>query len=248
VPEGDTIAYAANRIRPVLEGRVPQEIRAAREPKWPERLCGHEVQSVDTHGKHLFLHFASGLVVHSHLGMVGSWTVLPHDRIGRRAWLVLRVGSRWVVQFGGPTLELLTNGRARLVVQRLGPDVLARDFDGDRFINRLRAEDPTRPVGDALLDQTTVAGIGNIWKAEGCWEAHVDPWRPVADVPDHEAISILDALRPRMMRSALEGPRTIQPRVYRRTGQPCPRCRTRVAARGQGDANRTTYWCPGCQR
>jgi endonuclease-8 len=248
VPEGDTIAYAANRIRPVLEGRVPDEIRAPREPKWPDRLAGRSVLSVDTHGKHLFLHFDGGLVVHSHLGMVGSWTVLPHDRIGSRARLVIRAGDRWVVQFGGPTLELLTSGRARLVRGPLGPDVLAEEFDRDRFLRRLRAEDPTRPIGDALLDQTTVAGIGNIWKAEGCWEARVDPWRRVARVSDDEAASIIDAARPRMMHSAVEGPRTIQPRVYRRTGQPCPRCETRVVARGQGDANRTTYSCPRCQR
>lgn len=248
MPEGDTIAYAANRIRPVLEGRVPDSIVAPREPKWPQRLGGLAVRSVDTHGKHLFLHFDGGLTVHSHLGMVGSWTVLPHARIGARARLVLQSGDRWVVQFGGPTLELLTQGRVRLVRQQLGPDVLADEFDRARFIRRLRAEDPGRPIGDALLDQSTVAGIGNIWKAEGCWEAGVDPWRPVADLSDEEAMSIIEAARPRMSRSGREGPRSIQPRVYRRTGQPCPRCRTPVLARGQGDANRTTYWCPGCQR
>jgi endonuclease-8 len=180
--------------------------------------------------------------------MVGSWTVLAHDRIGHRARLVIRSNGRWVVQFDGPTLELLTTGRARLIRGPLGPDVVAGEFDRDRFLRRLRAEDPTRPIGDALLDQTTVAGIGNIWKAEGCWEAGVDPWRPVARVTDGEAISIIDGARPRMMRSAAEGPRTIRPRVYGQTGRPCPRCGTRVVARGQGDANRTTYWCPGCQR
>jgi endonuclease-8 len=232
----------------VLEGRVPDEIRAAREPRWAERLAGREIERIDSHGKHLFLHSATGLVVHSHLGMVGSWTVLRHDRIGRRAWLVIRAGDQRVVQFGGPTLELLTKGRVRLVRQQLGPDVLAEEFDRDRFLRRLRAEDPTRPIGDALLDQTTVAGIGNIWKAEGCWEAGVDPWRPVARVSDDEAVSIIDAARPRMMHSAAEGPRTIQPRVYRQAGRACPRCGTRILARGQGDANRTTYWCPGCQR
>jgi endonuclease-8 len=248
VPEGDTIAYAAHRIRPVLEGRVPDEIRAARDPTWPARLAGREVERVDTHGKHLFLHFADGLVVHSHLGMVGSWTVLAHDRIGRRARLVIRVRDRWVVQFDGPTLELLTDGRVRLLRQQLGPDVLAGEFERERFLRRLRSEDPTRPVGDALLDQTTIAGIGNIWRAEGCWDAQVDPWRAVAQVSDVEVLSIVDAVRPRMLRSGLEGPRTIEPRVYRRTGQPCPRCRARIAARGQGDGNRTAYWCPGCQQ
>jgi endonuclease-8 len=250
VPEGDTIAYAARRIRPVLKGKVPDEIVARRETKWPKRLGGRVVTGVDTHGKHLFIRFEDGLALHSHLGMVGSWTVLRHDRIGRRAWLVLRVGDRRVVEFDGPLLELMTEGRTRFDrrLAALGPDVLADEFDRDRFLRRLRADDPGRPIGDALLDQTTIAGIGNIWKAEGCWEAQIDPWRRVAEVTDDEAFSLVDAVRPRMMRSAAQGPRTIEPRVYKRTGRPCPRCGTRVVARGQGDANRTTYWCPGCQR
>jgi endonuclease-8 len=248
VPEGDTIRHAANRIRPVLEGRVPEEIRFPRNPSWAERLAGREVEALDTYGKHLFLRFQGGYVLHSHLGMVGSWTVLPHDRIGRRARLVIQAGDRWVVQFDGPTLELLTAGRVRLVLQALGPDVLAEDFDRQGFLRRLRADDPTRPLGDALLDQATVAGLGNIWKAEGCWEAQVNPWRPVRKATNGEVLSIIDAVRPRMLRSAIDGPRTIQPRVYRRAGQPCPRCGTLVLSRGQGDANRTTYWCPGCQR
>jgi endonuclease-8 len=92
-----------------------------------------------------------------------------------------------------------------------------------------------------------VAGIGNIWKAEGCWEAAVDPWRRVSEVTDDEALAIVDGMRPRMMRSAEFGHRAIQPRVYGHAGRPCPRCGTAIVARGQGDANRTTYWCPGCQ-
>jgi endonuclease-8 len=98
-----------------------------------------------------------------------------------------------------------------------------------------------------LLDQRNVAGIGNIWKAEGCWEAGIDPWRRLAAVSDAEVMSIVERVRPRMQRSALDGPRSIGPRVYGKAGQPCPRCGARIRARGQGDANRTTYWCPGCQ-
>jgi endonuclease-8 len=125
---------------------------------------------------------------------------------------------------------------------------LAPEFDRGRFLGRLRSDDQTRSFGDALLDQRNVAGIGNIWKAEGCWEAGVDPWRPVSSLSDAEALTVIEATRPRMLISAESGPRTIAPRVYKRTGQPCPRCGTAVRARGQGDANRTTYWCPGCQR
>jgi endonuclease VIII len=257
LPEGDTIAYAANRIRPVLAGRVPEEIvtpqpRHERD-RWPQRLAGQAVRSVDTHGKHLFLRFEGGLVLHSHLGMTGAWGVYGPGRrwrrSARRAWIVFRVAGHEVVEFDGPLLELVTEGRTRFDqrLSALGPDVLAAEFDRRRFLAQLRSDDQTRAIGDALLDQRNVAGIGNIWKAEGCWEAEVDPWRPVSTVSDAEAMAVIEALRPRMRRSAEVGPRAIEPRVYRLAGRPCPRCGGPIRARGQGDANRTTYWCPGCQ-
>src|SRR5205814_2099218 len=139
--------------------------------------------------------FEGDLVLHSHLGMSGVWGIYrPGRRWGRspsRAWLVLRSRGHDVVQFDGPLLELTTESRIRFDqrLAALGPDVLAPEFDGARFIARLRADDPTRTIGDALLDQRNVAGIGNIWKAEGCWEASVDPWRRVAAVSDAEALT-----------------------------------------------------------
>jgi endonuclease-8 len=249
VPEGDTLAWTANRIRPVLEGLVPREIASPRHPDWPQRLAGRPITRIDTLGKHLFLHFEGGLVMHSHLGMTGSWIVRGEPPRSRRAWLVLRAGNSWVAQLGGPVLELMTEGRVRFDqrLAGLGPDVLAESFDSARFLARLRADDPTRPIGDALLDQRNLAGIGNIWKSEGCWEAAVDPWRATASVSDDEALAIVEAVRPRMARSAVEGPRAIEPRVYGLTGRPCPRCGARISAKGQGDANRTTYWCQACQ-
>jgi endonuclease VIII len=277
MPEGDTIRWAANRIRPLLEGRAPDEILTPHPrhgfDRWPQRLAGQVVSSVHTHGKHLFLHFEGELVLHSHLGMTGAWGVYGPGRRWRRspsrAWIVLRCQGREIVEFDGPLLELLTEGRVRFDqrLAALGPDVLADDFDASRFLARLRADDPTRPIGDALLDQRTVAGIGNIWKAEGCWEAAIDPWRVVKHVSDAEALAVVSGIRPRMLRSGLEGPRSIEPRVYRRTGRPCPRCGTPIVARAgatarspsrlattgpaprhpAGDANRRTYWCPGCQ-
>jgi endonuclease-8 len=258
MPEGDTIAWAARRIRPVLEGQVPDRIRTPHPrhtfDRWPERLNGRAVERVETHGKHLFLGFQGDLVLHSHLAMTGAWGVYgPGRRWGRsptRAWLVLERGGHQVVQFDGPLLELITGGRRRSDqrLAMLGPDVLAAEFDHATFLRRLHEDDPTRTLGDALLDQRNVAGIGNVWKAEGCWEAEVDPWRRLGAVSDAEAVSVIERLRPRMMLSAADGPRSIRPRVYRRSGRPCPRCGTFIRARGQGDANRTTYWCPGCQR
>ena len=258
MPEGDTIAWAAHRIRPVLEGHLPDEVRTPhprhRYDRWPDRLAGRAVREVETYGKHLFLHFDGGLIIHSHLRMSGMWGVYrPGRRWARsrsRAWLVLARADYEVVQFDGPVLELITEGRRRFDQQLagLGPDVLAPRFDEALFLERLRRDDPTRPFGDALLDQRNVAGVGNVWKAEGCWEAAIDPWRPLGDVAADEAARVVDAVRPRMFRSAVEGPRAIRPRIYGRARRPCPRCGARILAWGQGDANRTTYWCPGCQR
>jgi endonuclease-8 len=258
VPEGDTIAYAAHRMRPVLEGHVPEAIRTPHPrhalDRWPERLAGRAVTEIRTHGKHLFIAFEGQLVIHSHLRMTGTWGVYPAGRrwgrSPRLAWLVLERAGFEIVQFNGPVLELLTESRARFDqrLAALGPDVLAPSFDADGFLARLRSDDPTRGIGDALLDQHNVAGIGNIWKCEGCWEAAVDPWRPVSSVSDEEAMAIISAVRPRMAVSAQSGRMAGEPRVFRRAGRPCPRCGTAIQARGQGDDNRTTFWCPGCQR
>jgi len=258
VPEGDTIRYAANLIRPVLEGVVPGQISTPQPrhalDRWPERLAGRAVTRVEPYGKHLFLRFEGGLALHSHLRMTGAWGVYATGqrwrRSRRRAWLVLLARGHEIVEFDGPVLELMTEGRTRFDqrLAALGPDVLADEIDSERFLRRLRGDDPTRGIGDALLDQTTIAGIGNIWKSEGCWEAGIDPWRRLERVSDAEALSILEHVRPRMLRSAELGPRAIEPRIYGRAGRPCARCGGRVLARGQGDANRTTFWCPGCQR
>jgi endonuclease-8 len=258
VPEGDTIHHAARRMRPLLEGRVPDEISAPQRrhamDRWPQRLAGRAVTSVDAHGKHLFLRFEGDLTLHSHLRMTGMWGVYaPGQRWGRsprRAWLVLRAQDHEIVEFDGPVLELMTEGRTRFDqrLAGLGPDILAPTFDAPLFLSRLRADDPTRPIGDAILDQRIVAGVGNVWKAESCFAAGIDPWRPVATVSDAEALAIVEAARPAMAESARDGHIGRPRAVYRRTGEPCPRCGTAVRARGQGDDNRTTYWCPGCQR
>jgi endonuclease-8 len=245
-------------MRAVLEGHVPEAIRTPQArhamDRWPQRLGGRAVTGIRTHGKHLFIRFDGDLTLHSHLRMTGSWAVYEQDmrwrRSPRRAWLVLERAGHQVVQFDGPVLELLTESRTRFDqrLAGLGPDVLAAQFEPDRFLARLRADDPTRGIGDALLDQRNVAGIGNIWKAEGCWEAGVDPWRPVGEVTDSEAVAIIDAVRPRMLASAQTGRMREQPGVFRRHGRPCPRCGAKIQARSQGDDNRTTFWCPRCQR
>jgi endonuclease VIII len=258
MPEGDTIHYAANRIRPVLEGRLPDEILTPqarhRMDRWPHRLSGRAVESVDARGKHLLMRFEGGLTIHSHLRMTGSWGVYGKGarwrRAARRAWLVIRAGGAEVVEFDGPVLELLSEARVRVDprLTGLGPDVIGESFDEQLFLRRLREDDPTRPIGDALLDQRTLAGIGNLWKAESCFAAALDPWRVTAEVSDEEALAVVAFAREHMARSAVEGfmarPRT----VYRRAGMPCPRCGGPIRQQGQGENNRLTFWCSGCQR
>jgi endonuclease-8 len=257
MPEGDTIAYAAGRMRPVLEGHVPDQISTPhprhRLDRWPERLDGRTITAIRTHGKHLFIAFEGDLTIHSHLRMTGSWGVYADGRrwrrSPRRAWLVLQRAGHQVVQFDGPVLELLTDSRTRFDqrLAALGPDILAETFDRERFLRRLRGDDHTRGIGDALLDQRNVAGIGNLWKSEACWDAAIDPWRRVGDVSDEEAMSLIEVVRPRMLESARTGDQDTGRRVFRRNGTPCDRCGTAILARGQGDDNRTTFWCPGCQ-
>jgi len=130
----------------------------------------------------------------------------------------------------------------------LGPDILAAELDETAIIGRLRADDQARPIGDALLDQRTVAGIGNLWKVEACFGAQIDPWRRSAEVSDDEALALVQWARPRMQESARTGMQDKYRVVYGRSGRPCPRCATIVQKKGQWDDNRPTYWCPGCQR
>jgi endonuclease VIII len=250
VAEGDTILRLARRIDSHLGG---QEL-AVRAPNprgkaaGVERLDGLRLERAEARGKHLLLHFGP-LVLHSHLGMSGGWHLYPPGASWRRpcssAWAVLSGREQDAVQFGGPTLRLLSAERARRDPQLagLGPDILAPGFDPEPVLAAMRA-DPTRSVGDALLDQRLLAGIGNIFKSEACFAARVDPWRGVGELGDEELRAVLLAARAQMQAATDGGRKSFS--IYRRRG-PCPVCGGRVSSRGQGDANRTTYWCPRCQ-
>jgi endonuclease-8 len=251
VAEGDTILRAARRIEAALDGGIVEASapnprgRAAR----IERLDGREFERAAAHGKHLLLHFGE-LVLHSHLGMSGSWHTYRRGESWRKplgaAWAVLSTDRAEAVQFGGPTLRLLRAEAVRRdpVLARLGPDILAPDFDAEQIARSL-AGVPDRSLGDALLDQHLVAGIGNIFKSEACFASHLDPWQRVADVPEEQLRHVAQAAHD-LMREAVEDGRGDRA-VYKRAGRPCPRCGTKIRSRGQGDANRMTYWCPSCQ-
>jgi endonuclease-8 len=211
------------------------------------------VTAVEARGKHLLLHFEGDLVLHSHLRMTGSWGVYgPGERwrrSPRRAWLVIGSGGSEVVEFDGPLLELLTEARTRTDPRLcgLGQDVLGEHFDEAALIRRIREDDPTRPFGDALIDQRTIAGIGNIWKSESCFAAAADPWKPVGLTADETILAAITFAREAMAHSAREGFIARPRAVYGRAGEACPRCGTEIRGAGQGEGNRTTYWCPDCQ-
>ena len=264
VPEGDTILWAATRMRPVLEGQVPDAVEMPRrggrirgsagQDTWPQRLSGRRIEKIETRGKNLFLLFEGNLALHSHLKMTGAWGVYSPEKMWHRsparAWIVFTRDGWKVVQFDGPILELTTRSRLRIDQRfaRLGPDILAvAGLDSDAYLARLRAGEGARPLGDALLDQSVIAGIGNIWKAEGCWEAELSPWRRVDSITDEQALAIVQRARPRMLESGLKGPEHTRERVYGKAGRPCPRCGTTIVSQRQGDGARITYWCPGCQ-
>lgn len=248
--EGDTILRLARRIEAALGGE-PLAVSAPNprgRAAGVERLDGRRLDRAEARGKHLLLH-CGDLVLHSHLAMSGGWHLYPRGASWRRArsqaWAVLAGAEQEAVEFGGPTLRLLSASRLRRDPQlaRLGPDILAADFGPEEVIAALRAT-PDRGLGDALLDQTLVAGIGNIFKSEACFAARVEPWRTVGDLSDEELAAVLLAAREQMLDAVARGRHA--PAVYRRRG-PCPNCGGKLSIRGQGDANRTTYWCPRCQ-
>jgi endonuclease VIII len=246
MPEGDALRRAAQRLQVLvgqrLEVETPHPRAAAKH--LAERLDGLTLQAVEANGKNLLLRFDGGVVLRSHLRMNGRWRVAPRGarRVGL-PWLVLRGDTHEAVQWNGPVLELLTDG-GRL--QRLGPDILDLPPDIDAIVERMRAQPQSRQIGDALLDQRLVAGIGNLWKAEALWDVRVSPWLPLADLGELELRAALDAAH-RLMRASVEGTRPLR-RCYRRAGRPCPRCSTAVRSFPQGDDARTAYWCPSCQR
>jgi endonuclease-8 len=153
---------------------------------------------------------------------------------------VLRGAEHEGVLWNGAVLELVGARGA----PRLGPDILGEPPDFETMLARLRS-DLRREIGEALLDQRLVAGIGNLWRAEALWEARVSPWRRLEEVDDAELRAVLDAAHT-LMRTALDERRPAR-RVYRRAGRACPRCGCIVRSAPQGENARTAYWCPGCQ-
>jgi endonuclease-8 len=243
MPEGDALHRTAARLRPLVGERVEAESPNPRgQATGVARVVdGRVLEGVEAVGKHLLLRFEGGVVLRSHLRMNGRWR-LERRGVERRGspWLVLRGGEWEATQWNGPVLTL-----EQRPLGRLGPDLLAAETRVDDVVARLRRSDPSRLVGEALVDQRLVAGIGNRWLAEALWHGRVSPWRPLEDVSDDELAAVL-AWAQEHMRVAVDG-RRAPVSVYRRAGRPCPRCGTPLSSRGLGDVNRTAYWCSTCQ-
>jgi endonuclease-8 len=242
MPEGDALHRAAARLQVLVGERIEAESPhpRARVSGVAEAVNGKVLRQVEAVGKNLLLHFDDGVTVRSHLRMNGRWRVERRGspRTGR-PWLVLRGGAWEAVQWNGPVLSL-----DAAPVRRLGPDLLG-EIDIPAVARRVRRVHVGRPLGEALLDQRLVSGIGNMWMAELLWQARLSPWLPSGEAPEAALEDALAWAR-KAMRGSVAGRRPSRA-VYRRAGRPCPRCGEPVRSRGLGDANRTAYWCAGCQ-
>jgi endonuclease VIII len=226
------------------------------------KLVGQRVEAVEAQGKHLLVRLDSGQVLHSHMKMTGSWHVYREGERWRRpagqARLILACGDRVAVCFNAPVVELLARRAEALHpgLTGLGPDLLVDPFDIDEVRRRARSRPPDLAIGELLLDQRVVAGIGNIWRCESLFVEGRNPWQPHSALTDEE-LDRLVLTASRLMRSQLgpwqpeHGSHGVQARsrrwVYGRGGRPCRRCGTPIQTRRHGEGARVVYWCPRCQ-
>ncbi|KHL17755.1 endonuclease-8 [Mumia flava] len=261
MPEGDAVWRTARRLDRALHGRL-LDAADLRVPAYATLdLSGRTVEEVVSRGKHLFAHLGD-LSLHTHLGMDGSWRTYRSgarwDRPAFQARVVLRAGPVEAVGFLLPVVEVLTPEHESAVVERLGPDLLDPAYDATEALRRLTV-DPARSLADALLDQTVVAGIGNIFRIEVMFLRGLHPDVAIAD--DQDPARTLDLAR-RMLLVNRETSAIVttgvdrrgqQTWVYGRGGAPCRRCGTRIERRdpvvtqSRGAEERVTYWCPHCQ-
>lgn len=231
----------------------------------PQRMEGRTITAAEARGKHHLLTLDDGHVLHTHLRMNGVWRLVPGGRpvSSRGLTLALECPSVTAALYRCQAVTLLDPG-APLPnsVRNLGPDLLDPDVDpGAAMATALAGVDPGREVGDAIMDQSVISGIGNVYKSETLFLVGVSPWRAVGSVTPAEAEQMGSVGSALLHRGVAEPGKitTYDPPnrawrrpmgerwVYRRADEPCRRCGTRIRSRGQGDDNRTTYWCPACQ-
>ena len=252
-------------LRPILAGRRITSARGRPGGARLDLVAGSSVESVEARGKHLLIGFDNGLTLHTHLGLHGSWHRYQAGERWRRpavrAVAVLDTATATAVCFDAPTVELLQTRAlaAHPALRTLGTDVAHPEFDIDAAMAALR--EPRRAataVGDALIDQTALAGLGNVYRSELPFIERVNPFTPLSAVSDATLRAMLERGAKLVRANSAGGARVTTPagtpgnvHVYGRTGRPCPRCGARIrsaATRARPDATpRRAYWCPACQ-
>lgn len=260
MPEGDTVHRAAATLRRALVGQPVEEVLPGRAVSRPP-VAGTTVERVEARGKHLLVWFSDGTVLHTHLGMTGTWRVHPRTSGARRprgrTQVVITVPAAVAVCDDPPVAEFLDAAAVARhpSLRALGPDLTAAEPDVDEALARMRRlVDPATPVAAALLDQRVASGIGNVYASELCFLHAVDPRHPVGGIGDDERRALLVEAS-RLLTANLATPRrTTVPGavagrlwVYGRAGRPCRRCATPVVTDRVGPHARITYRCPRCQ-
>ena len=267
MPEGHTIHRLARDHRPLLVGRaVSASSPQGRFATGAEMLTGRVVEAIEPYGKHLFYGFEGDVLLHVHLGLYGSFTTgagpAPTPRGALRLRLVVDGAEQpgWIDLRGPTACELFTPADRDAVVARLGPDPLRKDADASRAWGRVSRS--RTAVGALLMDQSVLAGVGNVYRAELLYRAGLSPFRPGREVPQRVWDGLWDDVRVLLRAGVRAGHivtteredrdrRTGPPRredrfyVYRRHGLPCRRCGTEI--RTEVMAARNLYWCPVCQ-
>ncbi len=259
MPEGDTIFRAACTLRAVLENRRIDAATSQDPAIRADALIGQTVTSVEARGKHLLLHLDSHSAIHSHMGMTGSWHIYSTGAAWRKpqskASLVLSVERTEVVCFSPKTLEILSTDalRRHRFLTNLGPDLLKNPFPEEEALQRFR-QCGRLTLGDAVMHQGIVCGVGNVYKSEGLFLTNMSPFQVVDEFSDEQLLDLLKELRG-LMRRNLQGFRR-RTRfaadgsslwVYSRSGEPCLKCGQLIRMQRQGNLGRSTYWCPTCQ-
>ncbi len=273
MPEGDTIFRTARTLHRALSGKLVERFasRYAQLSRIDDDapLRGRRVLSVEARGKHCLMHFSGDLALRTHLRMNGSWHVYrpgePWQRAASRMRIVVEVPDFVAVAFDVPVAEFETAASlARGPVAALGPDLLATNFDAEEALRRLRSI-AARPIGEALLDQRALAGIGNVFKSEILFLAGVHPETRVGQLSADVLAESLAIARRLLLANVHDtagaeivtygGLRRTTGRadpsarlwVYGRTGAPCRRCGTPLRCFRQGEDARVTFFCPHCQ-
>lgn len=250
MPEGDSIYKLALRLRPKLVGQSLVAMHAPRligeRPK-----AGETITAVEAVGKHLLIRFSGGVTLETHMRMTGSWRVMelagapPRSAAVR---VVIDTATARAVWFNAP---IVRTWRRPESVQHLGPDLCHFDVDIDAVLERLHDTDESHQIGDVLLDQRVACGIGNVYKSEVLHACRQDPFALLRDLDAARRRDLYETAARLLQVNLAPGRRQTVAggyAVYRKLHRPCPRCRTRIAMRRQGEHARSTYYCPKCQK